>query len=170
VANVALTGEKNIRGRKRHILVDTEGNLLKVIVHRANMPDRDGARWVLEDADETFPRLEKLWVDQAYTGAVADELYESYQIILEIVAKPADHQGFVVIPRRWVVERTLAWLGRYRRLSKDYEQRPEYSESWVYIASIARMVRKLHPNENEERPYTRKIKNPFREIKLELCA
>jgi putative transposase len=167
---VALTGEKNIRGRKRHILVDTEGNVLKVVVHRANLPDRDGAIFVLEDANDTFPRLEKIWVAQAYTGDVADELSERYQLILEIVAKPADHQGFVVIPRRWVVERTLAWLGRYRRLSKDDEHRPEYSESWVYIASIARMVRKLHPNENEDRPYTRKVKNADREIKLEVCA
>ena len=163
-------GEKNIRGRKRHILVDTQGNLLTVVVHRANLPDRDGAVFVLEAADDTFPRLEKLWIDQAYTGDVADELYEKYAIILEIVAKPAAQQGFVVVPRRWVVERTLAWLGRYRRLSKDYEQRPEYSESWVYIASIARMVRNLHPDENEERPYTRKVKNASREIKLGLCA
>jgi putative transposase len=168
--NGALTGEKNIRGRKRHILVDTEGNLLTVVVHRANMPDRDGAMFVLEDADDAFPRLEKIWVDQAYTGDVADEVYAKYHIILEIVAKPSEQPGFVVVPRRWVVERTLAWLGRYRRLSKEYEHRPEYSESWVYIASIARMVRKLRPNENEEPPYKRKIKNALREIKLELYA
>ncbi len=167
---MVLTGEKNIRGRKRHILVDTEGNLLKVVVHRANLPDRDGAVFVLEDADDTLPRLEKLWVDQAYNGDLANDMYEKYNIILEIVAKPSEQQGFVVVPRRWVVERTLAWLGRYRRLSKDYEHRPEYSESWVYIASIARMVRRLHPNENEEQPYTRKIKNASRAIKLELCA
>ncbi len=159
-----------MRGRKRHILVDTEGNLLTVVVHRANMPDRDGAVFVLEEVDEAWPRLEKIWVDQAYNGDIADELYKQYHIILEIIAKPATQQGFVVVPRRWVVERTFAWLGRYRRLSKDYEYRPEYSESWVYIASIARMIRKLHPNENEERPYTRKIKNASREIKLELCA
>ncbi len=126
-----------MRGRKRHILVDTEGNLLTVVVHRANLPDRDGAACVLEAANDVFPGLEKLWVDQAYTGDLADELDESYHMILEIVAKPADHQGFVVIPRRWVVERSCAWLGRYRRLRNDYEHRPEYSESWVYIVSIA---------------------------------
>jgi putative transposase len=163
-------GEKNIRGRTRHILVDTEGNLLTVVVHRANMPDRDGATFVLEDADARFPRLQTIWVDQAYNGDLANEIYERYTVVLEIVAKPADQKGFIVVPRRWVVERTFAWLGRYRRLSKDYEHRPEYSESWVYIASIARMVRRLHPNENEEQPYTRKIKNASRAIKLELCA
>lgn len=153
---MALTGEKNIRGRKRHILVDTEGNLLTVVVHRANLPDRDGARFVVEDADIVFPRLEKIWVDQAYNGDLADELYTRYHVILTIVEKPPDQQGFVVVPRRWVVERTFAWLGRYRRLSKDYEHRPEYSEAWVYIASISRMLRKLHPNETEEWPYVRK--------------
>jgi putative transposase len=167
---VGLTGEKNIRGRKRHILVDTAGNLLMVVVPRANLPDRHGATFVLEDADTAFPRLEKIWVDQAYNGELADEMYAKYHIILEIVAKPSEQQGFVVVPRRWVVERTLAWLGRYRRLSKDYEHRPEYSESWVYIASIARMVRRLYPNEHEEQPYTRKIKNASREIKLKVCA
>lgn len=152
---MALTGEKNIRGRKRHILVDTQGNLLTVVVHGAHIPDRDGAVLVLDDANTMFPRLEKIWVDQAYNGGVADEIYDDYKIILEIVAKPSEQKGFVVVPRRWVVERTFAWLGRYRRLSKDYEHYVEYSESWVYIASIARMLRKIAPNDQEERPYTR---------------
>lgn len=152
---MVLTGGKKIRGRKRHILVDTEGNLLNVVAHRANMSDRDGAIFVLDDANTTFPRLEKIWVDQAYNGGLADEIYEDYTIILEIVANPSEQKGFVVVPRRWVVERTVAWLGRYRRLSKDYEHHAEYSESWVYIASIARMLRKLAPNDQEERPYKR---------------
>src|SRR3712207_5014429 len=97
VANVGLTGEKNIRGRKRHVLVDTEGNLLMVVVHRANLPDRDGATFVLEDADTALPRLEKRWVDQAYNGDLANDMYEKYNIILEIVAKPSEQQGFVVV-------------------------------------------------------------------------
>ena len=167
---MVLTGEKNIRGRKRHILVDTEGNLLKVVVHRANMPDRNGAAFVLEAADDAFPRLEKIWVDQAYNGDLAHDIEEQYNIILEIVEKPADQKGFIVIPRRWVVERTLAWLGRYRRLSKDYEHRSEYSESWAYLASIARMLRRLHPNEDEERPYKRKVSSCHRENSRPICA
>ena len=153
---MASTGEKKLQGRKRHTLVDTEGNLLTVVVHRANIPDRDGARFVLDDADERFPRLEKIWVDQAYTGSLAKDIYEEYHILLEIVEKPADRKGFTVVPRRWVVERTFAWLGRNRRLSKDYEHRPEYSESWIYISSIARMVRRLYHDESKERPYLRK--------------
>ncbi len=149
-------GGKKIAGRKRHILVDTEGNLLTVVVHRANIADRDGAYYVLDDVPQRCPELQKIWADQGYTGDLIGDLQEQYGITLEVVAKVADQQGFVVLPRRWVVERTFAWLGRYRRLSKDYEQRPEYSETWVYIASIARMLRTLHPNEAEERPYKRK--------------
>ncbi len=152
------------------MLVDTEGNLLRVIVHRANMPDRDGAACVLEDVDESFPRLEKIWVDQAYNGDLANALDERYKVILEIVEKPADQKGFVVIPRRWVVERTFAWLGRYRRLSKDYEHRPEYSESWVYLASIGRMLRSLHPNEGNEQPYQLKISSSHNDKIAYTCA
>lgn len=85
-----LTGEKKICGRKRHILVATEGNLLTVVVHRANILDRDGAIFVLDEADTAFPRLEKIWVDQAYTGELAADIYEDSNIILEIVAKPSE--------------------------------------------------------------------------------
>ncbi len=152
---MALTEEKKIRGRKRHILVDTQGNLLKVVVHRANIADRDGAAFVLEDADDEFPRLEKVWADQGYNGDLADEVYDHYQITLEVVSNPANQKGFVVVPRRWVVERTFAWLSKYRRLSKDYEHRVEYSETWVYIASISRMLHSLSPNDQLERPYSR---------------
>ncbi len=149
-------GEKKIAGRKRHILVDTEGNLLTVVVHRANIADRDGAYFVLDDVAQHWSELQKIWADQGYTGDLVVDVQEQYGITLEVVAKLTDQQGFVVLPRRWVVERTFAWLCRYRRLSKDYEQRTEYSEAWVYIASIARMLRTLHPNQTEERPYKRK--------------
>ncbi len=148
-------GETKTAGRKRHLLVDTEGNLLTVVVHRANIADREGASFVLEDVAQHYPTLQKMWADQGYTGELVPAL-QQHGITLEIVAKLANQQGFVVLPRRWVVERTFAWLGRYRRLSKDYEQRPEYSETWVYIASIARMLRSLHPNQHEELPYKRK--------------
>jgi putative transposase len=151
-----LTGEKNIVGRKRHILVDTEGNLLNVVVHRANIQDRDGAYFVFEDIDVMHPRRAKIWADQAYTGELDEYLWKTYQIILESVEKNPNQTGFVVLARRWVVERTLAWLGRYRRLSKDYEHREEYSETWVYLASIGRMIGKFYPNRANERPYIRK--------------
>jgi putative transposase len=149
-------GEKKLAGRKRHILVDTEGNLLNVVVHRANIADRDGAYFVLDDVSHTYPELHKIWADQGYTGDLVAEVHDQHGITLEVVAKLADQRGFVVLPRRWVVERTFAWLGRYRRLSKDYEHRSEYSETWVYVASIARMLRTVHPNATDERPYKRK--------------
>jgi putative transposase len=149
-------GEKKVAGRKRHMLVDTEGNLLTVVVHRANRADRAGAYFVLDDVAQQWPTLQKVWADQAYTGDVVEEIHQQHGITLEIVAKLAGQQGVVVLPRRWVVERTFAWWGRYRRLSNDDEQRAEYSETWVDVASIARMLRSLHPNEVEERPYTRR--------------
>ncbi len=163
-------GEKKLWGRKRHILVDTAGNLLNVVVHRANLPDRDGAYFVLEDITTLAPELQLIWADQAYTGALIDDVQSQHGITLEIVAKLTDQEGFVVLPRRWVVERTFAWLCRYRRLSKDYEQRTEYSEAWVYIASIARMLRTLHPNPAEERPYKRKRMPTTKEVMMSLCA
>jgi putative transposase len=163
-------GEKKVQGRKRHTLVDTMGDLMRVVVHRADRADRDGAYYVFEDIKEAHPKLEKVWADQAYTGDLAADLLEKYNIILEIVEKVPGQQGFVVLPRRWVVERSFAWLGWYRRLSKDYEHRVEYSETWVYIASISRMLRKLHPNRNEEQPYIRKKKSPSQDKISALCA
>ncbi len=163
-------GEKKLCGRKRHILVDTEGNRLHVVVHRANISDRDGAHFVLADVTHICPELERIWADQAYTGELIADVQQQHGITLEVVAKLADQQGFVVLPRRWVVERTFAWLCRYRRLSKDYEQRVEYSETWIYIASIARMLRALHPNQNEEPPYKRKKMSTTKEVMMPLCA
>ena len=126
-------------------------------MHRADIPDREGAYYVFEDIKDLYPTLTKVWADQAYSGELGADLLEQYDIILEIVEKLPDQEGFVVLPRRWVVERSLAWFGRYRRLSKDYEHRVEYSEAWIYIASISRMLRKLAPNKSEEQPYIRKM-------------
>jgi putative transposase len=141
-----------------------------VIVHRADIQERDGAYLVVEDVDTAFPKLEKIWADQAYTGELAEVLQQQYGLTLEIVKKLTEQAGFVVLSRRWVVERTFAWLNRYRRLSKDYEHRPEYSETWVYIASITRMLRKLHPCEDEEPPYKRKKTNTSKETIMALYA
>ncbi len=162
-------GEKKIKGRKRHLLVDTMGNLLRIVVHSAGIQDRDGADYVFDEIKDDYPALAKVWADQGYTGDLGEAILARYNIVLEIVEKSPDQKGFVVLPRRWVVERTLAWLNRYRRLSKDYECRVEYSEAWVYISSISRMLRKLHPNEHEERPYTRKIGHMKKEEMSALC-
>ena len=170
MANVALTGEKKIKGRKRHILVDTTGNLLRIVVHSAGIQDRDGAIYVFDDINNDYPELAKIWADQGYTGELGDYILDKYKIDLEVVEKAPDQQGFVVLPRRWVVERSLAWLNRYRRLSKDYEHRVEYSEAWVYVSSISRMLRKLHPDMHEERPYLRKKKLINQEETPALCS
>lgn len=135
---------KKINGRKRHIIVDTPGNLLEVVVHAADIQDRDGARLVLSKLSEaTVNRLKKLWADRAYSGKLIDWVHEKLDCLLEIVQKDPNQQGFKVLPRRWVVERTLAWLSRYRRLSKDYEHIIYCSEGMIYVASIRTMMKRL---------------------------
>jgi len=145
-----------VNGRKRHILVDTIGLLLTVRVHPADVQDRDGAKLLLAGLGEPFPRLAKLWVDAAYQGPCATWITETLGWVVEVVRKPrtwvrvpADQEppempsGFQVLPRRWVVERTFAWLGRYRRLSKDYEVLPETEETWIYLAMSRLMTVRL---------------------------
>ncbi len=136
--------------------MDTEGHLLAVIVHAANVDDREGARWVFASVAPRWPQLRKAWADQNYTGELVVWLRQHYGIELEIVVRAADQEGFTVLPRRWVVERSIAWYGRCRRLSKDYEHLPDYSESWVYLASILFLLRRLHPGSDREQPYARK--------------
>jgi putative transposase len=145
-----------VSGRKRHFLVDTLGLLLKVVVHPANISDRDGGRLVLVGLAERFPRLAHLWADTAYQGPFAWWVTATLGWTVTIVRKrrrwvwvaegqepPPYPVGFQVLPRRWVVERTIGWVSRYRRLSKDYEALPEVEEAWVHVALIGVMVRRL---------------------------
>ena len=118
------------------------GNLLTVTAHPADFQDAEGAELVLDGLRATFRRLRTLWADRAYEAA-RDWIETELGLALEIVAKAADQRGFVVLPKRWIVERTLAWLSRSRRLSKDYEHSEAYSESMVYVASIHLLLRKL---------------------------
>lgn len=137
-------GHKKVKGRKRHVLVDTLGNLLEVVVLAANSTDREGAKALLTKVERLIAlRLLKLWVDSAYQGDLETWFRQQWGIHLEIVARLADQQGFVVQPRRWVVERTFAWLGKYRRLSKDYEHCTASSEGMIYLASIHTMLKRL---------------------------
>jgi len=137
-------GGKQVTGRKRHILTDTLGNLLVVVVHSAQIADREGAKQVFTALPPIWQRrLQVVWADSAYEGALWVWLYTLCKITLAIVRRPADQKGFVLLPRRWVVERTFAWFGRYRRLSKDYERCPKSSEGWVYLASIHRLLKHL---------------------------
>jgi putative transposase len=134
---------KKVNGRKRHILVDTMGLLLIVIVHTANIQDRDGAKLVLEQVKGTFSRLELIWADAGYSGKLVDWVNSVCGWTLDIIRRSDDIKGFQVLPRRWVVERTFGWLGRYRRLSKDYEGLTESSQAFVYAAMIHIMIRRL---------------------------
>jgi putative transposase len=138
-------GGKRITGRKRHILVDTCGNLLHVTAHAANISESAGAKQLFAVCRTEFPRLEHVWADGGYgepAGPFATFMRERFGIDLEIVRRPADHVGFEVLPRRWVVERTLAWLCRNRRLSKDYEHHERCSEAHVYVASIGTLLKR----------------------------
>jgi putative transposase len=134
---------KKVKGRKRHILVDTTGLLLLVIVHAANIQDRDGAKLVLKQIKGTFSRLELIWADAGYSGQLVDWVNSVCGWMLEIVKRSDDIKGFQVLPRRWVVERTFGWLGRYRRLSKDYEGLTESSQAFIYISMIHIMLRRI---------------------------
>jgi putative transposase len=134
---------KKVNGRKRHILVDALGLLLAVVVHPANIQDRDGAKLVLKRIRRQLPRLQLIWADGGYAGQLVQWVHKHCGWILQTVLRPVGVKGFVVLPRRWVVERTFAWLGRYRRLSKDYERLSETSETLIYIAMIHRMSRDL---------------------------
>lgn len=141
--DIGYDGNKKIKGRKRHIIVDTLGHLLDVFVSAANLGDREGAKTVLEQCRGRYPRLKKLWADGGYTGDLVDWVWEQFDISLEIVLRSDDVKGFVVIPHRWVVERTFAWFGRYKRLLRDYELCPLHSESMIYAAMTHLLLRRL---------------------------
>jgi putative transposase len=138
-------GGKKVNGRKRHVVVDTVGNLLSVVVNAANSDDRTGAEDAFDKlSDDTIASLKKIWADGGYTGEnFLNLVHETLQSALEIAHRPPNTKGFVVVPVRWVVERTLAWLGRYRRLSKDYEHCTKSSEGMIYVASITTMLKRL---------------------------
>lgn len=135
-------------GRKRHLLVDTQGFALKVVVSAADVQDRDGARLVahaLRVYGPAFPRLRKVWADAGYSGPLADELRQQMGWEVEIV-KRSDTQPkdtFAVQPHRWIVERTFAWWGGLRRLSRDYEYQVESSEALIYAGMSRLMLRRM---------------------------
>jgi putative transposase len=134
---------KKINGRKRHILVDTLGLLITVVVHSASIQDRDGAKLVFEKANTVIDTLRLIWADGGYAGELVAWTKNNFNWILEIVRRPDEAKGFVLLKRRWVVERTFAWLLRSRRLSKDYERLETTEESWVYLSMIRLMLRRL---------------------------
>jgi len=123
-------------------MVDTLGLLLVVVVHAASLSDTEGAVDVGARLRGRFPRLRRVWADQGYKRTMVDWFRHQLQLVVEVVSRPSG-QGFVVQPKRWVVERTFGWLNRSRQLSKEYDLYCETSEQWVYLASIQVMMRRL---------------------------
>lgn len=139
-------GAKLIKGRKRHMLVDTLGLLLVIVVTAASVPERAGAKLVFQRLTGACKKLRLVWLDGGYRGpSLLAWVTAHCRFRLKIVLRSDDKKGFLVLPRRWVVERTFAWLNHQRRLSKDYERLPASSEAFIYIAMIRLMLRRLAP-------------------------
>jgi putative transposase len=138
---------KKIVGRKRHLLMDTDGLILKVRVHAADVQDRDGAALVLDQLDQPLAGIEHIWADGGYAGEKLrhwmKQRFGERELRLEIVKRSDAAIGFEVLPRRWVVERTFGWLHNFRRLSKDYEYRTDSSEAFILIAAAKILAARL---------------------------
>jgi len=133
-------GAKKIKGRKRHAMVDSDGRALVIHAHAADVQDRDGAVPLLKASRRSFPFVERAFADSAYA---AQRVEDATCIAIEVVRKIADQVGFQVLPRRWVVERFFAWIGRNRRLAKDFEGTVASAEAFLYAASVMLLTRRL---------------------------
>jgi transposase len=141
---VGYDAGKKVKGRKLHALVDTEGLPLRIIVHSAAIQDRDGAALVLDRIRQRFNWMELIWADGGYNARQVDAaVAKSPPLRLEIVKRSHDTTGFVVLPRRWVVERTFSWFGRNRRLAKDYENLADTLAAFITLACIRLALRRL---------------------------
>lgn len=138
-------GGKLITGRKRHILVDSNGLLLAVLVTAASVTDRNGACQLLQNTGGFCKKLRLIWVDGGYTGPLLQWVSAHFCFRLQPMLRPKGQKGFILLARRWVVERTFSWFGHYRRLSKDYERLPASSEAFIQIAMTRNMLRRLAP-------------------------
>ena len=138
-------GGKKINGRKRHIITDVIGLIISVVVHSAAVQDRDGVKLLFPGIYDRFSRLKVILADGGYTGEIIRWVKEHFFLVLEIVSRPAGSIGFVLLRRRWIVERTFAWLNQHRRLSKDYEYLTDTSEIMIRIAMIGIMLHRLAP-------------------------
>ncbi len=142
---------KKVSGRKRHLIVDTLGMVLLVLVTAGNVQDRDGAEQILQilfahikkSKYSRWCRLKLIWADGSYRGELLDWVKHTLGWTLQIVERPAGQAGFQVLPKRWIIERTFAWLNRQRRLSRDYERLPQTSEAFIYVAMIRLMLNRL---------------------------
>ncbi|NEA56218.1 IS5 family transposase [Streptomyces sp. SID13666] len=142
-ASRGFDGGKIINGRKRHVVTDCLGLLLVVAVTAANVGDREAAVGLLARLRLLHREITLVWADGGYTGQLVGRCRDQLALTLEIVKRTDDMEGFVVLPRRWVVERTLGWLMQHRRLARDYEARPHRSEAMIHLAMISLMTRRL---------------------------
>lgn len=145
VANIGFSGfdgAKKVNGRKRHIVTDTLGLLLTIVVHEASQSDRESAETVLVKVRGCFKRIRTIFADQGYTGTLIERVRVTLRMTIEII-KRTEVRAFHILPRRWVVERTFGWFGFYRRLAKDYERYPKHSEAFVYLAMSNIMLHRL---------------------------
>jgi putative transposase len=141
---VGYDAGKKVKGRKIHALVGTEGLPMRVVVHSAAIQDRDGAELVLDKIRRRFPWLRLIWADGGYNARQVEAVVAKVPLLrMQIVKRSDDVKGFVVLPRRWVVERTFLWFGRNRRLAKDFENLAETLATFVTLASIQLAVRRL---------------------------
>ncbi|MFE4960679.1 IS5 family transposase [Streptomyces sp. NPDC056653] len=136
-------GGKKINGRRRHVITDSLGLLLMVLVTAADVTDRQAARVMLPQLRDRFRKISLVWADGGYTGHLVTWAKEKLQLTLQIVKRSDDMKGFVVLPRRWVVERSLGWLMRSRRLARDYETPPASSEAFIHFSASMLMARRL---------------------------
>jgi putative transposase len=132
-----------VKGRKRHALVDTQGWLWGLLVTPANVQDKAGARWLAAQVAPLVPRLTHLWADGGFASAALVDEYATYGWTLEVVEPPGAARGFTVVPKRWIVERTFGWWGQQRRLRIDYEERLAVAATFIHLAMIGLMARRL---------------------------
>jgi putative transposase len=132
-----------VQGRKRHLLVDTLGLLMAVLVTAASVSDPAGARLLFARLGGACTKGRLIWVDGTYRGHLVEWVSQHLRFVLRVTLRPEGAKGFVLLPRRWVVERTLAWLNQSRRLSKDYERLPKSSEAMIYLSMTRLMLRRL---------------------------
>jgi putative transposase len=153
VGSAGSTGARKVVGRKRFVLVDTEGRVLGVLVVPADWSEQQGGRRLLAQLLPHLPRLLKIWADRGYRGDLVGWLRGAFGVDLEIVTRPPDQPGFVVVARRWVVERALAWWSRNRRLAKEYEHLAASSTLLLYIAAAHLLLKRLAPDPTAPIPY-----------------
>jgi putative transposase len=149
-----------VKGRKRHLVVDTLGLVMAIMVHSAAIQDRDGAKLLLVRVRVLWTRLQWIWADGGYAGQLQTWAWQCGAWVLAVVKRNEMVKGWQLLPHRWIVERTFGWLGRYRRLSKDYEGRTDVSETMIRVAMIHLMLRRVAPARRTETRGRRQWRTP----------